>query len=114
MFSEVGSLGWTDEQFLCFCKEYVNLAFNRRKYNEENDQWTDVQGECVAAINLYLKECGYELREAERYGDKIAYDIAELEDVKGRRQGIVFAAVGKPDILLTDVLNCEVMIPEPK
>ena len=39
------------------------------------------------------------------------YDLVELSGVKGKIQGIVFAAVGKPELLLTDVLNQDVSIP---
>lgn len=111
MFSEVGIFDWTDEQFLYFCKEYVNPTFSRKRFDEENEEWIDLQSECVSAINLYLKECNYELKVCGKYGDKIEYDLVEISGVKGKVQGIVFAAVGKPDLLLTDVLNQDVSIP---
>lgn len=111
MFFEVGILDWTDEQFLYFCKEYVNPTFNRSVFDEDNETWIDLQPECVSVINLYLKDCGYELKAVAQYGDKVEYDLVELSGVKGKIQGIVFAAVGKPDLLLTDVLNQDVSIP---
>ena len=111
MFSEVKIFDWTDEQFLNFCKEYVNPTFSRKKFDEENEEWIDLQSECVSVINLYLKDCNYELKAVGKYGDKVEYDLVELSGVKGKIQGIVFAAVGKPELLLTDVLNQDVFIP---
>ena len=62
MFSEVKIFDWTDEQFLNFCKEYVNPTFSRKKFDEENEEWIDLQSECVSVINFYLKDCNYELK----------------------------------------------------
>ena len=111
MFSVVKILEWTDEQFLYFCKEYVNPIFNRYEWDGEKGERTNLQPECVAAINLYLKDCGYELRQAGKIGDKIEYELEELSGVRGTIQGIVFAAVGKPDLIFTDFLNQNVVIP---
>ena len=111
MFSVVEILEWTDEQFLYFCKEYVNPIFNRYEWDDEKGERTNLQAECVAAINLYLKDCGYELRQAGKIGDKIEYELEELSGVRGTIQGIVFAAVGKPDLIFTDFLNQNVVIP---
>lgn len=111
MFSVVKILEWTDEQFLFFCKEYVNPIFNRYVWDEEKEERINLQPECVAAINLYLKDCGYELRQAGKIGDKIDYELEELSGVRGTIQGIVFAAVGKPDLIFTDFLNQDVVIP---
>lgn len=110
-FSAVEILEWTDEQFLYFCKEYVNPIFNRYEWDEEKGERINLQPECVAAINLYLKDCGYELRQAGKIGDKIEYELEELSGVRGTIQGIVFAAVGKPDLIFTDFLNQNVVIP---
>ena len=111
MFRQVGILEWTDDQFLYFCREYVNPVFIRKKYDDAREEWIDLQPECVSAINLFLKDCGYELKETAKYGDKVEYDIFELSGVKGKIQGIVFAAVAKPSFILTDVLNQDVEIP---
>lgn len=101
-----------DEEFLFFCQQYVNPVFCRYKYDEEKDQTINLQTQCVKAINYYLSDCGYELREANRFGDKIEYNLVETAGVSGSIQGIVFAATGKPDLLLTDVLNQSVSIPQ--
>lgn len=63
------------------------------------------------AINPYLRDCGYELRPVNQVGDKLEYTIAELTGVKGGIHNIVFAAIEKPDVLLTDVLNYTVQMP---
>lgn len=111
MFSVVRILDWTDEQFLYFCKEYVNPVFYRYEWDAENEERVSLQPQCVAAINLYLKDCGYELRPSGRIGDKVEYELVELTGVRGAIQGIVFAAVGKPDIVFSDFLNQNVEIP---
>ena len=56
-------------------------------------------------------DCGYELRPANRIGDKVEYTLVELTGVKGKIHNIVFAAIEKPDVLLPDVLNHTVQIP---
>lgn len=112
MFSEVDFLKWTDDQFLFFCKEYVNPVFSRRVWDDENEEYVDLQPQCVEAINLYLKDCGYELRQCGKIGDKIEYELIELSGVRGTIQGIVFAAIGKPDLVFTDFLNQDVDIPK--
>ncbi|MGB4092042.1 MAG: hypothetical protein WBK46_08915 [Ruminococcus flavefaciens] len=111
IFSEVGINNWTDEQFLFFCQEYVNPVFKRSRWNAESEERIDLQPQCVEAINLYLKDCGYELKPADQIGDKIKYEIESCSGVKGQIQGIVFAAVHKPEILFTDFLNQNVEIP---
>lgn len=111
IFLEVGILDWTDEQFLFFCKEYVSPVFNRFEYDEETGERVNLQPKCVEAINRYLKDCGYELRNARKFGDRCEYELINLTGVKGKIQGIVFAAKHKPDILFTDFLNQDVEIP---
>lgn len=102
---------WTDEQFLHFCQEYVNPVFVRTIFNMDEERLEDLQPRCVDAINNYLLSCGYELREKSRIYDKVTYEIVETEGVKGNIQGIIFAAIYKPDVLLDDVLNHKVRIP---
>lgn len=111
IFSEVGIYNWTDEQFLYFCQEYVNPVFNRNRWDEESEEKIDLQSKCVESINFYLKDCGYELKPAGQIGDKIEYKIELISGVKDEIQGIVFAAVHKPEILFTDFLNQNVEIP---
>ncbi len=111
MFDVVDILHWTDQEFLYFCKEYVNPVFNRSVWDEEQEQRVSLQTDCVTAINFYLHDCGYELRPTNKIGDKIEYELAELTGVKGKVYNIVFAAIQKPDVLLTDVLNHAVQIP---
>lgn len=111
MFAVVGIFHWTDQEFLNFCKEYVNPVFNRSVWNDKQEEWISLQQDCVEAINLYLRDCGYELRPSNKIGDKIEYDLLELTGVKGKINNIVFAATMKPDILLTDVLNQTVQVP---
>ena len=102
---------WPDEQFLYFCKEYVSPVFRRTVWNRDIECYEDQQKHCVDVINRYLPSCGYELKAARTVGDKTEYEIIELSGVKGKIQGIVFAAVYKPSVLLTDVLNHDVQIP---
>lgn len=111
MFDVVDIFNWTDSEFLHFCKEYVNPVFNRFVWDDEQGDRVSLQPDCVDAINLYIRDCGYELRPTNRIGDKIEYDLFELTGVKGKINSIVFAATMKPDILLTDVLNHTVQIP---
>lgn len=111
MFDVVNILNWTDQEFLHFCEEYVNPVFNRYIWDEEQGERVNLQPECVDAINLYLCDCGYELRPANRIGDKVEYTLVELTGVKGKIHNIVFAAIEKPDVLLPDVLNHTVQIP---
>lgn len=111
MFDVVDIFHWTDQDFLYFCKEYVNPVFNRLVWDDKQEEWTSLQPNCVEAINLYLRDCGYELRPSNKIGDKIEYELFELTGVKGKINSIVFAATMKPDILLTDVLNHTVQIP---
>lgn len=111
IFDKVNIFRWTDQEFLCFCKEYVNPVFNRLVWDEEQEEWVSLQPNCVKAINLYLGDCGYELRPSNKIVDKIEYELFELTGVKGKINNIVFAAISKPDILLTDVLNNTVQIP---
>lgn len=111
MFDVVDIFHWTDQEFLHFCKEYVNPVFNRLVWDDKQEEWISLQPNCVEAINLYLSDCGYELRPSNKIGDKIEYELFELTGVKGKINNIVFAATMKPDILLTDVLNHTVQIP---
>ncbi|MBR0230711.1 MAG: hypothetical protein IJQ53_00540 [Clostridia bacterium] len=111
MFSVVKILDWSDDQFLFFCQEYVNPVFNRYEWDEENEERVNLQPKCVEAINLYLSDCGYELRECGKIGDKKEYRLFETYGVHGSIQGIVFAAVGKPDVVFTDFLNQNIRIP---
>lgn len=111
IFDVVDIFHWTDQEFLHFCEEYVNPVFNRYIWDEEQGKRVNLQSECVEAINLYLRDCGYELRPTNHIGDKIEYGLVELTGVKGKINNIVFAAIMKPDILLTDVLNQTVQIP---
>lgn len=111
MFAVVDIFRWTDQEFLNFCKEYVSPVFNRFEWDDIREDRTNLQPYCVDAINLYLRDCGYELKPSNRIGDKIEYDLIELTGVKGKINNIVFAATMKPDILLTDVLNHTVQIP---
>lgn len=111
MFDVVDILNWTDQDFLHFCEEYVNPVFNRYIWDEDQEERVNLQPQCVDAINLYLHDCGYELRPTNRIGDKVEYTLVELTGVKGKIHNIVFAAVEKPDVLLTDVLNHTVQIP---
>lgn len=111
LFDVVDILNWTDQEFLYFCQEYVNPVFNRYIWDESKEERVSLQPECVDAINLYLHDCGYELRPIHQIGDKVEYTIAELTGVKGEIHNIVFAAIEKPDVLLTDVLNHAVQIP---
>lgn len=110
-FKKVGVYEWTDEQFLFFCKEYVNPIFRRCRYDEDTGESIDLQPQCVEVINFYLRDCGYELKEANRYGDKVEYKVEERFGVRGKIQEIVFAAVAKPEFLITDVLNQDITIP---
>jgi len=111
IFSVVDIFNWTDSQFLYFCKEYVNPVFNRSRWDDEVGERIDLQAQCVEAINLYLKDCGYELKPSNKIGDKTQYKLEAISGVKGTIQGIVFAAVHKPEILFTDFLNQEIRIP---
>lgn len=111
MFDVVDIFHWSDQEFLYFCKEYVNPVFDRSVWDEEQEKRINLQQDCVEAINLYLSDCGYELRPSNKIGDKIEYELVELTGVKGKINNIVFAATMKPDILLTDVLNHTVQIP---
>lgn len=111
MFNVVDILNWSDQEFLYFCEEYVNPVFNRFTRDEEKGELVDLQPECVNAINLYLRDCGYELRPVNQIGDKVKYKLIELTGVKGIIHNIVFAATEKPDVLLKDVLNHTVQIP---
>lgn len=111
IFSVLDIFSWTDDQFLYFCQEYVNPVFNRFKWDSRTEERIDLQSQCVEAINLYLKDCGYELKESGVIGDKTEYKLEGVSGVKGRIHGIVFAAVHKPEILFTDFLNQEVKIP---
>lgn len=111
MFDVVDILHWTDQEFLYFCKEYVNPVFNRSIWDEEQGKWINLQPECVEAINLYLRDCGYELRPTNHIGDKVEYALVELTGVKGTIHNIVFAATEKPVVLMKDVLNQDVQIP---
>lgn len=111
IFDMVNIFHWSDQEFLYFCKEYVNPVFNRSEWNEKQGKWVSLQPDCVEAINLYLRDCGYELRPSNKIGDKVEYELYELTGVKGKINNIVFAATMKPDILLTDVLNHTVQIP---
>lgn len=111
MFDVVDILHWSDQEFLYFCKEYVNPVFNRSLWDDKQEKWINLQPNCVEAINLYMRDCGYELRISNKIGDKFEYDLIELAGVKGKINNIVFAAIKKPDILLTDVLNHTVQIP---
>lgn len=111
MFDVVDILNWTDQEFLYFCEEYVNPVFNRYTWDEEQGERVNLQPECVSAINLYLRDCGYELRPSNHIGDKIEYTLVELTGVKGTIHNIVFAATEKPIVLMTDVLNQAVQIP---
>lgn len=111
IFTTVRYLEWTDQQFLRFCKEYVSPIFDRKIWVPEEGEYRYLQRDCVDAINSYLSSCGYELRQVNTIGDKVEYDLFELTGVQGKIHNIVFAAVMKPDILLTDVLNHTVEIP---
>lgn len=111
MFDVVDIFNWTDSEFLHFCTEYVNPVFNRFVWDDTQEERISLQSNCVEAINLYLSDCGYELRPSNKIGDKIEYELSELTGVKGKINNIVFAATMKPDILLTDVLNHTVQIP---
>jgi len=111
MFAEVDILNWTDEQFLFFCNEYVNPVFNRYYWDADNGERINLQAQCVEAINYYLKDCGYELKKGAVYGDKAEYSVVEMGGVDGHIQGIVFAAVGKPDLVIADFLNHKIEIP---
>ncbi len=110
-FEVVDYLSWTDQEFLYFCCEYVNPVFSRYQWDKEKEERVSLQPDCVEAINFYLTDCGFELREKHRVGDKIEYELVELTGVKGKVSSIVFAAIQKPDILLTDVLNKDIQIP---
>lgn len=111
MFDVVDILHWEDQDFLYFCKEYVNPVFNRSVWDEEKGDWFSLQSNCVDAINYYMRDCGYELRPSSKIGDKVEYELVELTGVRGKINNIVFAATRKPDIILTDVLNQTVQIP---
>lgn len=111
MFDVVDILHWSDQDFLYFCQEYVNPVFNRYIWDDEQEDRVNLQQSCVDAINLYLTDCGYELKPINRIGDKIEFELEELTGVKGKIHNIVFAATRKPEILLTDVLNHTVQIP---
>lgn len=110
-FDNVGYLEWTDQEFLHFYCEYVSPVFNRSRWDEDESEWVSLQPDCVDAINLYLTDCGYKLTESNRVDDKIEYKLIALTGVKGKVNNIVFAAIQKPDVLLTDVLNQKVKIP---
>ena len=111
MFDVVDILHWSDQDFLYFCQEYVNPVFNRYIWDDEQEDRVNLQQSCADAINLYLTDCGYELKPINRIGDKIEFELEELTGVKGKIHNIVFAATRKPEILLTDVLNHTVQIP---
>lgn len=111
MFDVVDILHWSDQDFLYFCQEYVNPVFNRYIWDDEQEDRVNLQQSCVDAINLYLTDCGYELKPINRTGDKIEFELEKLTGVKGKIHNIVFAATRKPEILLTDVLNHTVQIP---
>lgn len=111
MFDVVDILHWEDQDFLYFCKEYVNPVFNRSVWDDGKGEWCSLQPDCVDAINLYIRDCGHELKPSGRIGDKIEYELVELTGVRGKINNIVFAATMKPDIVLTDVLNHTVQIP---
>ena len=53
-------------------------------FNCQTPEWIDLQSECVSVINLYLKDCNYELKAVGKYGDKVEYDLVELSGVKGK------------------------------
>lgn len=111
IFEMVDIFNWTDQEFLYFCEEYVNPVFNRVYWDEEKGERINLQTDCVAAINTYLRDCGYELKQKNRIADKVQYALTELSGVKGKIHNIVFAAIQKPDLLLKDVLNLTVEIP---
>ena len=50
-------LNVADNKFIYFCKQYVNLVFRRRRLNED-EEWIDINQECVDAINQGLSDVG--------------------------------------------------------
>ena len=110
IFRKVDIYHWTDQDFLFFCKEYVNPIFSRYIMNEKQGKRLNLQPNCVNAINQYLHNCGYHLTPKTLIGDPVEYMIVKSTEAKEKIQNIIFAAIQKPDIVLTDALNNNVQI----
>lgn len=101
----IGVENLTDDQFLKLLKEYVNPTITREYFDEENEEWVDLQDQCVESINRNLACSGYSLVVDKTIGERKVYEIVSNapgvdEDIKN----IIFATTDKPEIIFTDAL----------
>lgn len=94
-----------DEKFIFFLEQYVNPIINRRRYDEQEEEWIPLQEECVNAINRYLLSCNLRLEVKELRSDKKIFEIVSLtQGVDQSIKNIIYAAKFKPDIVIDDAL----------
>ena len=112
-YSELKLLSVADDDFIYFCKEYMNPVFNRKKRrkNEDFEYYTeDLNIQCLEAINDGLKYVNYELvpdDENEGYYKVITRVELPTEQIKN----IVFASnKTKPDIVVNNALENSIKI----
>lgn len=101
----------SDKDFIHFLEQYVHPLVQRFQWDEDCEEWINLQEKCVAAINKYLETCGFRLKEENKIADKRVYIVIPLvSGVAGKVKNIIFAATQKPEIAFNDVLNNDICI----
>lgn len=99
-----------DDKSIYFCEQYVNPVFRRRRLDED-EEWIDVNQECVDAINQGLSDVGLSLQPAGQTAGRIKYKVLPVnQGAQEPIKNIIFAAKYKPDIVLDDALANDIRV----
>lgn len=102
LFDNLGAYGCSDQRFAFFLE---GLASADVRPDE------GAQRRFVACVNVPLRSCGVELREAGMEGGYPVFSIASLHaGVRGRPKNLIFASPQKPDLRFRDALDNDIEI----
>jgi hypothetical protein len=111
-FSYLDLLKVPDSDFIYFLEQYVHPTIRRSIWNPDTEEIDSISNDiCVAAINKYLKDDGYELQRTGSAGDLPIYKIQDTSGgITAQIKNIIFASKYKPDIVLSDAIGNEISI----
>lgn len=105
LFDELGAFTAVDRRFVGFIED---LTSHQCVIHEDN------QRRIVAAINPVLRESNLELRENGTDGGYPVFELFSTGAPHGRPKNVIFGSLHKPDLRVSDTVNHDIEILDPR
>lgn len=110
-FRYLDFLNVPDENFKYLLEQMVHPSIRRFDLTEDYEKIFKDNSAQVNAINKYLTADGFELKATDSIVNMLIYSVIAINPgVQGNIKNILFASKYKPEIVLGDALNHDIMI----